>query len=75
MIEARKEGTYFVKAGRWEERIDMTVRVMLLWVWWVRIFFLINDFLFFVSFYLPAELFVSLDDSAVSLNGWFLIYR
>ena len=39
-IEARKEGTYFVKAGRWEERIDMTVRVMLLWVWWVRKFFL-----------------------------------
>jgi len=31
-IEERKEGTCFAKAGRWEERIDMTVRVMLLWI-------------------------------------------
>ena len=42
----------------------MTVRVMWLWVRALRNV-LIYDFLFFVFFVLPAESFVSLDDSAV----------
>ncbi len=61
--KGRKEGTYFARLGDGEERIDMAVRVMLLWVRALRNLFLINDFLFFVS--LRSESFVSIGGSAV----------